>query len=439
MIKTSLPSAVIYGTGYSEFEIIESDIYFEEYLQEGIQIYRRDLIDERGVRKDVATLNADLIITIGPEVTQTFKSLFHSDDTLINNLHYSYPQEPPTNILANDIACQSTFRACGINDNVFYNKELPYFSAFTGAYKTEERLYRAYEGLLNQTYPNWEWVIVDDSPVDHGKTWQIANQIAAADNRVKVYKMFPISGGNVGEVKHRAASLANGNWLLELDHDDKVISTLFEDCVKAIGKHPDSGFIYTDVCELYENGEMRTYGLTLPNREWYGHPDNWFNWAYSGHDWVEADGERYLTHYYPEINPKTIRFNIGMPNHARLWRKDVYVKVGGHNRQVSVADDYELIVKTFLETKFTHIRKMLYLQFNNRNSTVDNNATDINRRARLIKDYYDPKIHARIAELGKVDTCWVEELGMAGRLQNDRTGVVYGEEEQILNYIIDEE
>ena len=82
---------------------------------------------------------------------------------------------------------------------------------------------------------------------------------------------------------------------------------------------------------------------------------------------------------------------------------------------------------------------MLYLQFNNHNSTVDNNATDINRRARLIKDHYDRQIHDRIAELGRVDTCWVEELGMAGRLQNDRTGVVYGKEEQILNYIIDEE
>ena len=439
MIKTSLPTAIIYGNGESGFSQIQSDIYYEENLQELVNVYRFLFSNESDIRKQISQVGADLIIVIGKDSQKSIQDLIDPQDTLINNILYFYHEEPPQNILANDIVCQSTTRSCRINQSVFYNKDLPYFSAFTGTYKTEERLKRAYQGLLKQTYPNWEWIIVDDSPLDHNKTWEIASEIAKFDNRVKVYRMIPISGGNIGEVKHRAASLCNGNWLLELDHDDMAISTLFEDCVKAIKKHPDSGFIYTDVCELYENGEMRPYGMTAPNREWYGHPDNWFNWGYSGHDWVDADGQKYLTHYYPEINPKTIRFNIGMPNHARLWRKDVYVKVGGHNRQVSVADDYELIVKTFLETKFTHIRKMLYLQFNNHNSTVDNNSIDINRRSRLIKDYYDLAIHNRIQELGKHDSCWIDELNSAGRLQNDRTGVLRGENEQILNYIIDEE
>lgn len=439
MIKTSLPTAIIYGSERRGFQRLESDIYFEENLQEGVNVHFLEYSNIWSLRRDASAINPDLIIVIGEETHKSLRNELDPRDTLINNLIYFYPRLPQDNILANDIACQSTFRACGVNTSVFHNVDLPFFSAFTGAYKTGDRLYRAYEGLMQQTYPNWEWIIVDDSPNDHSDTWRIANEISSRDNRVKVHRMVPISGGNVGEVKHRAASLANGNWLFELDHDDKSISTLFEECVKAIKKHPDSGFIYTDVCELYEDGKMRTYGLTLPNREWYGNQGNMFNWAYSGHDWVEADGKKYLTHYYPEINPKTIRFNIGMPNHARIWRKDVYSKVGGHNRQISVADDYELIVKTFLETKFTHIRKMLYLQFNNRNSTVDNNSVDINRRSRLIKDYYDLAIHKRIEELGHMDTCWIEDIGSSGRLLNDMHGVVYGKEEQILNYIIDEE
>ena len=102
------------------------------------------------------------------------------------------------------------------------------------------------------------------------------------------------------------------------------------------------------------------------------HPENRFNWGYAGHSWENHEGNDYLVHHYQEINPKTIRFNIGMPNHLVAWRRDVYNKVRGHNRNISVADDFELIVKTFLETKFIHIKKMLYLQYNNRNSTVDN-------------------------------------------------------------------
>lgn len=185
MIKTSLPTAILYGFENSGFQTIRSDIYFEENLYENVNLYRLELSDREGVRRDVANYNADLIITVSPEITERFKALFDPSDTLINNLHFSYHQEPPINILANDIVCQSTFRSCRINTNVFYNQKLPYFSAFTGAFKTEERLYRAYESLKNQTYPNWEWIIVDDSPIDHNKTWDIANDIASQDNRVK--------------------------------------------------------------------------------------------------------------------------------------------------------------------------------------------------------------------------------------------------------------
>ena len=437
MIKTSLPSAIVYGSGNRGLRVLKSDIYFEENLIEDVNVYYLELSGERSPREDIAQIKPDVIICVGEEVSDSFTAHFNELDTLIINKTFSYTDLPPENILANDIVCQSTFRSCGINQKVYHNPVLPYFSAFTGAYKTGDRILRAYQSLKDQTYPNWEWIIIDDSPEGHTETWQIIQGLANSDNRVIAYRMDPISGGNVGEVKHRAASLANGSWLLELDHDDAIVSTLFEECVIAITKHPDSGFIYTDVCELYEDGEMRSYGMTAPNREWYGHPANLFNWGYSGHEWVEADGRKYLSHLYPEINPKTIRFNIGMPNHARLWRKDVYFMVGGHNRSISVADDYELIVKTFLATKFTHIRKMLYLQYNNRNSTVDNNSIDINRRSRLIKDYYDKAIHNRILQMKKIDTCWIESEDRAGRLQNDTHGVAFGEQEQILNYIIE--
>jgi len=441
MLKTSLPSAIVYGTGPQGPQVLYSDIYFEERLHERVNLYRLDPGEEgyteQLVREHLANYKPDLIICIGESTYKSVLGVFKHNDMVILNRMLWYHEEPHHNILANDIVCQSTFRSCSLHEKVYNNPVQPFFSVFTGAYLTGERLVRAYESIRKQTYPNWEWIIVDDSPADDETTHQLALQLASGDDRVKVYRLNPTSGGRVGEVKYRAASLANGGWLVELDHDDQLISTLLEESVTAIHRYPDAGFIYTDVCELYETGEMRSYGMTAPNREWYGHPDNRFNWGYAGHEWVEADGSRYLSHLYPEINPKTIRFNIGMPNHARIWKTEVYQRVGGHNRHLSVADDYELIVKTFLATRFIHIRKMLYLQYNNRNSTVDNNSIDINRRARLVKDHYDQRIHQRIEQLGCQDSCWIPELNRAGRLQNDPTGIVFGEKEQILNYIIE--
>lgn len=441
MIKTRLPSALVYGLNrFGSFQV-KSDIYFEEGLFEWSQVYSYE--DPSRFNEHFSNHDPDVIITVGDEATKSLKKFF-DENVSPENLYIKTKwlvsnDDPAENVLANDIVCQSTFWSCSANLKVYSNKDLPFFSAFTGMYKTgKDRIERAYQSLRNQTYPNWEWVVIDDSPEDHTESWEVIQEICKKDYRVKAYKIQPVSGGNVGEVKHRAASLCNGTWLLELDHDDSVISTLFEKCVDAIKQFPDGGFIYTDVCELFEDGEMRPYGMIADNREWYGHPDNWFDWAYAGHEWVEADGNNYLSHCYPEINPKTIRFNIGMPNHARLWRKDIYNKVGGHNRLMPVADDYELIVKTFLETPMIHIREMLYLQYNNRNSTVNNNGTEINRRARLIRDHYDKRIHQKILSMDKIDGCWNEEQNHSYKLQNDRNGVWYGEKEQILNYIYDE-
>jgi hypothetical protein len=82
-----------------------------------------------------------------------------------------------------------------------------------------------------------------------------------------------------------------------------------------------------------------------------------------------------------------------------------------------------------------HVKRVLYLQYNNRNSTVDNNSLDINRRARLIRDYYDNAIHNRIQELGFNDWNWDEESGHSQKFQNLVVTKKYYEEEQVMNYV----
>ncbi len=86
-----------------------------------------------------------------------------------------------------------------------------------------------------------------------------------------------------------------------------------------------------------------------------------------------------------------------------------------------------------------HIKKVLYVQWNNRNSTTDNNSVDINRRSRLIRDYYDKQIHNKIIEMGKVDWNWVESENCSQKFQNHVFIRKFHEEEEILNYIYDTE
>jgi glycosyltransferase involved in cell wall biosynthesis len=413
-MKTKKPSAIVYGWRELGTFTLTSDVYYEENLLDEVVVYSLPYTDD--ISKDFSLYKPDMIMGCDGRVS--------SNNKIISNRIIRYLSFPPDNVLANDIVCQATFRNC--------QNLRPKFSIFTPTYNTGERIYRTYESLKKQTLDDWEWVIVDDSP--NNNTWNILEEISKNDYRVKVHRIYPLSEGNIGLVKHRAASLCSGEWLVELDHDDTLISTCLQELHNASLKHPNAGFMYSDVCELYEDGEMKTYDHDYSGN-WYARPDNYFDFGYAGHSYVEVDGKTYINHHYPDINPLSIRFNISMPNHVRIWKKEVYDRIGGHNVNTPIADDYELIVRTFLNTEMVHIKKMLYLQWNNRNSAVDNNSVDINRRARLIRDHYDFQIHQRIIELGKHDWNWDGSRGHSQKFQNMIYTKKYYQEEEVLNHI----
>jgi glycosyltransferase involved in cell wall biosynthesis len=426
-MKTKVPSALVYGHDNRGYARVKNTIYGN--LSDFIDVYFME--DVANITSDFTVHETDVIIVTGDQVNRV-------PDNLSANILHRVRKIDVINIsdIGNFILKEATNVACTLHDEVYFSENRPFFSVFTPAYKTGGRINRLYNSLARQTWKDWEWTVIDDSPASHGETWVRLQQLAKLDPRVKPYRITPNSGGNIGEVKNRACSLSNGKWLVEVDHDDELTSTALEDIANGAMLYPEAGFIYTDCTELYEGDEApKQYSNYICDRkDWYGKPDNGYVWGFGGHSLVEVDGKQRLWHMQCEINPKTIRYNIGMPNHCRIWRSDVYHKVGGHNKNISVADDYELIVKTFLETKFLHIRKMLYLQWDNRNSTVTNNVIDINRRARAIRDHYNDRIKARFEEMGLYDGEWIGP-GKCRDL-SDRGGIDYSNE-QVANYIIE--
>lgn len=421
MIKVKKPKAICYGLEKKGEFSLNSDIYYQENLIDEVYIY--SLEDNEDLFLSYSKYVPDIIINLN-------KKDLISDHPEINNLIVNYKEDVYDNILANIIVCQSIFR----------NRDyIPKFSVFTPCYKTGEKIKRTYKSLLEQTFIDWEWIVIDDSP--DNETWDIINEISKNDFRVKPYKIFPITGGNVGLAKHRACSFAEGDWLVELDHDDYILPECLETIHKASYVYPNSGFMYSSCSEIYEDGSPRLYSNDTSG-DFKSNPSLGFAFGYSGHEIINYNGVDYVSHSYGNINPITIRYNISMPNHVRAWRKDIYQKVAGHNKKLPVADDFELIVRTFLLTRFTRIDKMLYIQINDKNSTVDNNATDINRRARLIRDYYDKKINNRIKELGGEDWLWDEESGTSyNRFLSsiDYSKLRFFEQEKYLNYIYKDE
>ena len=111
---------------------------------------------------------------------------------------------------------------------------------------------------------------------------------------------------------------------------------------------------------------------------------------------------------------------MAAPNHIRSWRATTYAEIGGHGDYIHVADDYELMVRTFLNTRMCRIPEMCYVQYRNYGvgNTHQSRNSEIQRLVRYFSTFYDKMIHERFLELGVDDFVWQEgkvsfrEMGM---------------------------
>ncbi len=234
-----------------------------------------------------------------------------------------------------------------------FSQSAPLFSVISTTFHSGEKIFRPYRSLKNQTYTNWEWVIWDDSKEDHTDTWKQILDFQKDDIRISCYRA-PQHSGYIGEMKWRSASLCKGEWIVEIDHDDIVDSRLFEWCNEAIAKYPDADFLCSSCVELFEDDEK---AFSYSDFTAYGY-------GYYHKEWLR--GKWHNVYHVPHMNPKTIRYIVGVPNHVRIWRRSFYERIGRHNPDLPVVDDYELLIRSYLEGKWVNIDAPTYFQYRNR-------------------------------------------------------------------------
>jgi len=396
-----LPRILVVGEDNLELTTAEITDFWETRLN------IKSILTDGNITDELVNFNPDAIISVGDSFTK-FEVLNNKPLDVRRRWVHLDKLSGNTGDVAYDVSMNS----------MLLNDTSNLISFFTPTYNTGNRLYKTYQSLVEQTYNNWEWIIVDDSN-DNGVTYSIAKKISRIDERVKVYKFTERSGGIIGESKYRAASLCSGEILAELDHDDILLERTAEYLNIAQKAHPDVGFFYTDCIEVDENYNSLTYGEGFA----FGYG------SYYDYTWRDKN---YKVAKECDINPKTIRHIVSVPNHIRAWRRSVYHSIGGHNRRLSIADDYELVVRTFLYTKMCRIPYPGYIQFiyDNNQGTNTHNATrkDIQRRVWSIANYYNLQIKNRFEELGMVDWAYEESPNSPLNAENK-----YGEQEGYVN------
>lgn len=89
-------------------------------------------------------------------------------------------------------------------------------SIITPTYNAEKFITETLKSVQNQTYQNWEMILVDDASTD--ETVKIISDFAKKDSRIKLFKLEKNSGN--GFARNIALEKAVGKYIAYLDADD---------------------------------------------------------------------------------------------------------------------------------------------------------------------------------------------------------------------------
>ena len=122
----------------------------------------------------------------------------------------------------------------------------PLVSVVLLTHNRQEMLPRAIDSILNQTYTNFELIIIDDASTD--KTTEILKEYVKRDKRIKVIKNRINSG--IAESRNRGLELAKGEYIAWQDGDDVSELNRLSEQVKFMEKHKDIIILGTQISLL---------------------------------------------------------------------------------------------------------------------------------------------------------------------------------------------
>lgn len=124
--------------------------------------------------------------------------------------------------------------------------------------ETESELRQSIESVLNQTFNDFEFIIVNDNP-SNSVINKVINEYVNLDSRIKIL----INETNIGlaESMNKAASIAKGRYYLRTDADDICELSRFEKQYKIISEN-GYDIVFSDYFVINENGDYIEKGNT---------------------------------------------------------------------------------------------------------------------------------------------------------------------------------
>ena len=247
-----------------------------------------------------------------------------------------------------------------------FEKHEPMISVITPSWNPSDKIIQLANCILNQTYPYFEWIIVDDESKKEDSLERF-KKLEKMDPRIRV-----LHKKNAGPAKARDYGVEHSNkktkYIVLIDDDDLMDPTFLETSYFSMNTHPDASWCYADNIN-------------------FGDENNTWNKNFS------SDRMKYE--------------NI-LVSHA-LIKKEDYLSVGGYELEgTALYEDWIFWLKLIEQKKFPI--HMSYYGFWYRRTNTGQRSSAMKKHKQnlsMVKKYAD-KIHEKVTpiEYPKEDFNW---------------------------------
>lgn len=120
------------------------------------------------------------------------------------------------------------------------------YSIIVPVYNVEKYIHRCIDSILNQTFQDFELILIDDGSPDN--SGEICDEYAKKDTRIKVIHQ---KNAGVSSARNKGIEIAKGEYLVFVDSDDEVLPDYIESMNRS-----ESDLVISGVKNIASNGEI---------------------------------------------------------------------------------------------------------------------------------------------------------------------------------------
>ena len=137
----------------------------------------------------------------------------------------------------------------------------PKFNIILPLYNKEPYIAKALGSICNQTYSNWDLVIVNDGSTDNSLSVAQSEILKQSEDIQLKIRLINQSNSGVSAARNNGVAASQGEYVCFLDADDWWVPTFLEEMDKLISAYPDAGLYATNYI-YYKPGKTHV-ALTL--------------------------------------------------------------------------------------------------------------------------------------------------------------------------------